>query len=87
MMVSSILKWSIVISKSSMLLSFLVCVITGIFFGYYPAQKAKLADGNDMSIDTSLEKFSSDDFLPEKFREDETRLANSLLPHLSSSFK
>lgn len=34
------LKWPTVVSESSVLLSFFVCVLTGIFFGYYPAQKA-----------------------------------------------
>src|ERR1700761_4689618 len=29
-----------IISESSALLSFVVCAVTGIFFGYYPTQKA-----------------------------------------------
>lgn len=36
--------WPILISESSIVLSFLVCGITGIFFGYYPAQKASRLD-------------------------------------------
>jgi len=44
LMVASILKWPIAISESSILLSFLVCAVTGIFFGYYPAQKASRLD-------------------------------------------
>jgi putative ABC transport system permease protein len=44
LMVASILSWPIAISESSILLSFLVCAVTGIFFGYYPAQKASRLD-------------------------------------------
>lgn len=36
--------WPILISESSIVLSFIVCGITGIFFGYYPAQKASRLD-------------------------------------------
>ncbi|MBS1525172.1 MAG: ABC transporter permease [Bacteroidetes bacterium] len=38
------LKWPTIISESSVLLSFIVCALTGIFFGYYPAQKAARLD-------------------------------------------
>ena len=38
------LKWPTLVSESSVTLSFLVCAITGIFFGYYPAQKASRLD-------------------------------------------
>ena len=38
------LGWPTIISESSVLLSFAVCAITGIFFGYYPAQKASRLD-------------------------------------------
>jgi putative ABC transport system permease protein len=38
------LKWPTIISESSVLLSFVVCAMTGIFFGYYPAQKASRLD-------------------------------------------
>jgi putative ABC transport system permease protein len=38
------LGWPTIISQSSVLLSFCVCAITGIFFGYYPAQKASRLD-------------------------------------------
>jgi putative ABC transport system permease protein len=38
------LKWPTIISESSVLLSFVVCAVTGIFFGYYPAQKASRLD-------------------------------------------
>lgn len=32
--------WPVAITNSSVLLSFGVCVITGVFFGWYPAKKA-----------------------------------------------
>jgi putative ABC transport system permease protein len=38
------LGWPTIISESSVLLSFAVCAVTGIFFGYYPAQKASRLD-------------------------------------------
>ncbi|MES2274935.1 MAG: ABC transporter permease [Bacteroidota bacterium] len=38
------LKWPTIISESSIVVSFIVCAITGIFFGYYPAQKASRLD-------------------------------------------
>lgn len=43
-LIQHIANWPILISKSSIVLSFLVCGITGIFFGYYPAQKASRLD-------------------------------------------
>ncbi len=43
-MVTYFLSWPTLILESSILLSFLVCVITGIFFGYYPALKASKLD-------------------------------------------
>ncbi len=36
--------WPTLITETSVLLSFLVCFITGVFFGYYPAQKASRLD-------------------------------------------
>jgi putative ABC transport system permease protein len=42
--VTLILGWPTIISESSVLLSFVVCAVTGIFFGYYPAQKASRLD-------------------------------------------
>lgn len=38
------LGWPTIISQSSVILSFVVCAVTGIFFGYYPAQKASRLD-------------------------------------------
>src|SRR6201996_3569983 len=42
--VTLILQWPTIISESSVVLSFVVCALTGIFFGYYPAQKASRLD-------------------------------------------
>jgi putative ABC transport system permease protein len=42
--VTLILGWPTIISESSVILSFAVCAVTGIFFGYYPAQKASGLD-------------------------------------------
>ncbi|EHQ30983.1 ABC transporter permease [Mucilaginibacter paludis] len=43
-LVTLMLKWPTVVSQSSVMLSFVVCALTGIFFGYYPAQKASRLD-------------------------------------------
>ena len=43
-LVNMFLKWPVLVSNSSILLSFLVCAVTGVFFGYYPAQKASRLD-------------------------------------------
>lgn len=37
-------EWPTIITGSSLLISFLVCAITGIFFGWYPAKKAANLD-------------------------------------------
>lgn len=42
--ISSLVHWPIVISESSIVISFFVCVVTGVFFGYYPAVKAAALD-------------------------------------------
>jgi putative ABC transport system permease protein len=43
-LVTLTLSWPTIVSQSSVILSFVVCAITGIFFGYYPAQKASRLD-------------------------------------------
>lgn len=42
--VTLLLSWPTLVSESSIILSFLVCAITGVFFGYYPAQSASRLD-------------------------------------------
>jgi putative ABC transport system permease protein len=43
-LVTIFLLWPTLITQFSIVLSFMVCVITGVFFGYYPAQKASRLD-------------------------------------------
>ncbi len=43
-LVTLILSWPTLVSESSIILSFLVCAITGVFFGYYPARNASRLD-------------------------------------------
>jgi putative ABC transport system permease protein len=43
-LVTYFLSWPTVITQPSIILSFLVCALTGIFFGYYPSQKASRLD-------------------------------------------
>jgi putative ABC transport system permease protein len=43
-LVTTFLAWPTLVTESSILLSFLVCFITGVFFGYYPAQAASRLD-------------------------------------------
>lgn len=40
LMIKYVIGWPIYIQMYSVVLSFLVCTVTGIFFGWYPAQKA-----------------------------------------------
>lgn len=47
MAVGSILGWPISITSLSIIVSFLVCVVTGVFFGWYPARKASYLDPID----------------------------------------
>lgn len=42
--IGALLHWSVSVSMSSVLVSFLVCTLTGIFFGWYPARKAARLD-------------------------------------------
>jgi putative ABC transport system permease protein len=44
LIVPASLNWPTVISEFSIVISFLVCAVTGIFFGYYPALKASKLD-------------------------------------------
>ncbi|WP_316803454.1 ABC transporter permease [Pedobacter nototheniae] len=46
-LISYFLNWPILISESSIVISFIVCAVTGVFFGYYPAQKASNLDPID----------------------------------------
>ena len=41
---SHILNWPYVVSQTAIMVSFLVCAATGIFFGWYPAKKAANMD-------------------------------------------
>jgi putative ABC transport system permease protein len=43
-LVTILLSWPTLITEYSIILSFLVCAVTGVFFGYYPAQKASRLD-------------------------------------------
>lgn len=43
-LVTAFLSWPTFITESSIIVSFIVCAITGVFFGYYPALKASKLD-------------------------------------------
>jgi putative ABC transport system permease protein len=43
-LVTAFLSWPTLVTQSSVVLSFLVCSVTGVFFGYYPALKASKLD-------------------------------------------
>lgn len=43
-LITLLLSWPTLVSKYSIILSFVVCAVTGVFFGYYPAQKASRLD-------------------------------------------
>lgn len=43
-LVTVFLSWPTLVTQSSVILSFVVCAVTGVFFGYYPAQKASRLD-------------------------------------------
>lgn len=43
-LVSSVAGWPVSITSYSLIISFVVCVVTGIFFGWYPARKAAALD-------------------------------------------
>jgi putative ABC transport system permease protein len=42
--IAKVLNWPTSVTLFSILLSFAVCAITGIFFGWYPARKAATLD-------------------------------------------
>lgn len=43
-LVNLIAHWPVSVQAYSVVLSFLVCTITGVFFGWYPAKKASNLD-------------------------------------------
>jgi putative ABC transport system permease protein len=43
-LITTLLSWPTLVSKGSIILSFVVCAVTGVFFGYYPALKASKLD-------------------------------------------
>ena len=43
-LVSVFLSWPTLVSEYSIVLSFFVCALTGVFFGYYPALTASRLD-------------------------------------------
>ncbi|HEY5570713.1 MAG TPA: FtsX-like permease family protein, partial [Bacteroidales bacterium] len=45
--VNAVLSWPVFIQPYSVILSFAVCTVTGIFFGWYPAKKASELDPID----------------------------------------
>ncbi|MDP4208131.1 MAG: ABC transporter permease [Bacteroidota bacterium] len=45
--ISSVMKWPVVVMPASVVLSFVVCTAIGIFFGWYPARKAASLDPID----------------------------------------
>lgn len=46
-LVTLFLAWPTLVSQSSVILSFAICSVTGVFFGFYPAQKASRLDPID----------------------------------------
>ncbi len=43
-MISAVLSWPVSVTASSIIISFIVCTFTGVFFGWYPARKAAAED-------------------------------------------
>jgi putative ABC transport system permease protein len=44
LLVANIMNWPTIVTMQSLVISFTVCAITGIFFGWYPARKAASLD-------------------------------------------
>ena len=42
--INTLAKWPIYIQPWSIVMSFAVCTLTGVFFGWYPAKKAARLD-------------------------------------------
>ena len=42
--IEAIMNWPTIITSSSIMISFVVCALTGTFFGWYPARKASALD-------------------------------------------
>jgi len=45
--ISALANWPTIVTSNSVIMSFLVCTVIGIFFGWYPAQKASRLDPID----------------------------------------
>ena len=48
--------------------------------GVAPVKRTTVFDGSDITIDPDLDRYSAEEFLPEKHKIAERRLANSALP-------
>jgi hypothetical protein len=44
------------------------------------AKKTRVSDGSDMIVNPELDKYVGDEFIPEKHKQAEIRLAKSILP-------
>lgn len=55
-MIKTIAHWPVFIQPWSVLLSFLVCTVTGVFFGWYPAKKAADLDPIELCVTSRDER-------------------------------